>query len=1232
MADSLVESILKRGVASSKAFPSVSANTTPVIRRDDVSLPQFSSRVPTSVKKKKKSTVFSFPDGTEFELDTAGKPVKASRSISTEQKQALRGGSFEDTQEEIDHRVSVALGGTDTPSNLQSLKSKKTPLQFLQDFFSNKERSPGEFNPEKRQEGKLPVELRAIEKYEAGEITLSAAQEAVKNYDNKELVNDLLKEEFYSPKGAKLKKTLTGIQKFIEPSFIRNVKPGSKFTDQPGFNFVSPGSSLPEKIIMKALQEGVVKPLMRAGAGVALSLGKGEKKIQASPLTKGLFGSGYVGEEPGEVVSIQEQVKRAKAGEGELGSVSGFLQKKIGASPAASVLPLIGLVTISDLFPANPLKATKALKLPGVLNKLARFGKETSDVALKLSNGEDVANVSEQVLKNISNEIKAADPELVSKVGTTNDLVAEAKKYKSADEFVQAMQRDPKKIPTTTEFQNFLTEREAFIKREKEIYAEMKSMREVYSEKTIADVPSSDIAKYENLRKELDQTLNKKTLARVPEGVVLTHIGEKGLATQLTDIWNKANRPTGFSKIGVTGPSRSGGSYSFQPKSGTDLPSVPPQSSLVPPRTVNTLQGKINFIDDFRTPDRVLKKIGLQAESKALRRGLEVAEAELPKNLDKITAWANSLPKASNNKIFKALDGQDIKLNAAEEKVAGEIKSWLKEWADRLALPPSNRISNYITHVFDESLIAKEFDEDLAKIISEKIPSQIYDPFVLKRIGKKSYIEDTWKALDAYVKRATRKVHLDPVLAVIKNKVGTSLDMTSLEKSQFEYLQKQLAHINFRPSSLDNKLDNTFKEFFGYALGQRPTTKILRLFRQMTYRGFLGLNPASALKNLSQGVNTYAVLGEKYTPLGYLKLFQKGAKEELEQTGVLKNSFIQDRTLSATKKAIEKMDKGLFIFFDTAEKINRGAAYFGAKSKALNEGKTLEEAVEFAKEIVRKTQFSYSRLDTPMILQSEVAKTLGQFQTFSLKQTEFLVEMAKDKNFLGLLRYALGGTAFVFSVGQAFGMEPKDLIPTFRLGTPPSLKFPLEVVKAAVDAPDAFGNQRDKETKLKDIGKSAVGLIPAGLQAKKTLEGLENIKESDSLPKKAQSVLFGKYAGEKSDKKLVKELTTTAERIAALPQEQAIEAFEAEVAKNPEIKSKLTKEIKDIKSGITEEEKEIRALGVADGARSDAVAKKLKALQSQEERITLWEDYVAKGILTTSVQDQVKALLASEKE
>jgi len=555
---------------------------------------------------------------------------------------------------------------------------------------------------------------------------------------------------------------------------------------------------------------------------------------------------------------------------------------------------------------------------------------------------------------------------------------------------------------------------------------------------------------------------------------------------------------------------------------------------------------KVNAVDWLiRTPEKVLRKIGLGKEMDNLRKGYDAYLKELPKNIDKITEWTKQVPTKENNQnIFLYLDGQDVKLNPTELKVAGEIKTWLSEWADRLKLPKDNRITHYITHLFDEQLIKKEFDEDLAKIISQKIPGSVYDPFLIKRLGAKGYKVDTWAALDAYVKRGTRKVNLDPALEKIDEIAP------SLEQSQWDYLKEYIDRVNLRPTKIDTSIDNTIKSVVGYKFGQRPTAMISRVMRQAGYRGGLWFNVSSTLRNLSQGINTYAVLGEKYTALGYAKLFSKANRQEIIDQGVLNAGFIDDRILSATQKLWQKADNVGFAMFQAVEGINRGSAYLGAKAKALSMGKTESQAIEYGKKISRETQFTFGSIDTPLAFSNDIVKTLMQFQTYTTKQVEFLSELAKDRNFGALARYTAAGLLYVATIGQAFGMDWKELIPAWRLPAPPAGKFLATTAGAILNAPDKYGNQRDFPKKLKDIAATAWGIVPGGSQAKKTIQGYQSIQEGGSYDAagrlqfnqdqstagQLQSLLFGKYAGQNAQNYFDKKGTKTKESgLPALP-------------------------------------------------------------------------------------------------
>lgn len=165
------------------------------------------------------------------------------------------------------------------------------------------------------------------------------------------------------------------------------------------------GAGPAQALVTKGVKELAIKPMLRAGATVATSIVKPKGGLAANTRNRDLFGQGYTGEEPGQVLSLQEQIKRSKAGLGDLGKVTGFLQKKAGINPAVSTVPLLALVTLSDLFPESPLKAAKALKSGKVLSKIAAGGDEALQIAKVLEEGGDVLKADPTVIKTIADAV-----------------------------------------------------------------------------------------------------------------------------------------------------------------------------------------------------------------------------------------------------------------------------------------------------------------------------------------------------------------------------------------------------------------------------------------------------------------------------------------------------------------------------------------------------------------------------------------------------------------------------------------------------------------------------------------------------------------------------------------------------------------------------------------------------------------------------------------------------------
>ncbi len=492
---------------------------------------------------------------------------------------------------------------------------------------------------------------------------------------------------------------------------------------------------------------------------------------------------------------------------------------------------------------------------------------------------------------------------------------------------------------------------------------------------------------------------------------------------------------------------------------------------------------KVNILDYFRTPDRVFKKIGLENESKLLRKGYDTYKSDLKLELDKVSEWSKRVPnEGSSERIFRALDGEKIKLEGNELVVAKEIRDYLKVWADKLDLPYEGRITKYIPHIFEKGEITTEFDPEIAKMIESKVPGSVYNPFMQKRIGVDNYVVDTWRALDAYIKRATRKVNIDPALDKI-SEASNKLDLES-----FNYVKKYIDKVNLRPTETDSLIDNGVKTIFGTKYTNRPTAYLTGKLRMTISRALLGLNPGSAVRNLSQGSNTYANLGEKYTIKGYLGLLKNGNMEELYKAGVLDDA-IADRNISAVKLKWQKVDDVLFKLFDWTEKINRGSAFFGAKAKGLDKGMTEEQAIEFAKKMVRDTQFTFGSIDTPVAVNNDLMKTVTQFLSYGMKQVEFLGEKIQAKDVVGLMRFTGAQLLYIYTIGKLIGMDWKEIIPITRFD-PPAIKLAKNIKN--VISPNQYTSRGEA------LVDTATMIIPAGSQAKKTLQGLGTVNRGYS--------------------------------------------------------------------------------------------------------------------------------------
>lgn len=209
----------------------------------------------------------------------------------------------------------------------------------------------------------------------------------------------------------------------------------------------------------------------------------------------------------------------------------------------------------------------------------------------------------------------------------------------------------------------------------------------------------------------------------------------------------------------------------------------------------------------------------------------------------------------------------------------------------------------------------------------------------------------------------------------------------------------------------------------------------------------LGFNPASAGLHLAQTIAaTYPVLGEKWTAYGIAQSYSSKYSAMVHDLGIEATSNLMDidsykayRTgyikgvtqASGPVEAIKNIagtgfqdaqTVGLYAFSKGVETARRVAAV-GAYEKAVSEGKGPQEARDYARDVLHRTQFNYSAADAPVALRA-LPRPLTQFKNFTLKMGEFVLglrgpEIARFLIGMGVIGYA--GLPALQSISKGIG-------------------------------------------------------------------------------------------------------------------------------------------------------------------------------------------------------------------
>lgn len=332
----------------------------------------------------------------------------------------------------------------------------------------------------------------------------------------------------------------------------------------------------------------------------------------------------------------------------------------------------------------------------------------------------------------------------------------------------------------------------------------------------------------------------------------------------------------------------------------------------------------------------------------------------------------------------------------------GEIKNLFAGYAKRLGLPEEDLIQNYFPHIIDYSVTGrkpKDVPPELERLYQFIIPNSMNNQFRKKRTGAEGYVKDIWKALTIYVDVAEKDIAFTPVIEQISKNISNGV----YEYQTGEYLKNVLLNLTGkRGSDIEVIGDNLVKKLPSWLRNKiktpHPTRAVVDKLVGARYGGELMFNLGSAYKNSTQELLTIRDIGARYTLAGNYLQGTAWGKELTERYNVLDDSIMVDilsdlgGSKSFANKAVDVFNKTGWAAFQGVENFNRRSAFLGAYMQFMDAAKRagldtnsdaiINQAAQYGKDIVGRSQFFYGKLDTPLAFQGTGGKLFGQFGTY----------------------------------------------------------------------------------------------------------------------------------------------------------------------------------------------------------------------------------------------------------
>lgn len=573
------------------------------------------------------------------------------------------------------------------------------------------------------------------------------------------------------------------------------------------------------------------------------------------------------------------------------------------------------------------------------------------------------------------------------------------------------------------------------------------------------------------------------------------------------------------------------------------------------------------------SPSQWLQHMGLRNEAVDLHtnllRGKELENSANEANSKVLKEIADNLPNDKNavGQIWDYLEGKRQTIDVGNEKVAADIRALLDSKRAELKTLGFDTLDNYMPHVFDKK------DPMVQSLFKGKVTGEITAANLKHRVmNSDEYSRDTIDVLATYLTSINRKVYLEPSLKALDD-VKVQVELADGEAKLIDDYITQLKGFNTSAvgSAYNTMMDGVFKKVgMTNLVGQNHYSTGLSTQRMISAVATMGLNPGTAIRNLTQGVNTVAEIGPRYSTIGAVDglrmLGTEAGRAELKRVGIFDGGVSRNFYDSLTKtgvqgrisKGVEASTKALMSLIHVTDISLRTQAYAGAKALAASKGLTGKAAEDFAIRKVVDTQFVTSVVDTPLAFNGQGMKSLTQLASFSGKQAGFLkrtgMNVIKDgqtgryrldpKAAGSLMSAAVLAAVTTEMLKPVIGMRETEWIPFYDQAAPifgGLTGNPVQGGDSLYRSPLVrlmFGDGKSKTGLLQAIQQGGdmnkfwednwSQIVPVGTQIKKSTEGYQTTTTGESRNSSGNirylqnmdpnstlnATLFGQYATE----------------------------------------------------------------------------------------------------------------------